>query len=97
MKPRVLISYFFGRETIPLGASCAAGFRELGWDMHCFNSQEESPEELRQKVIHYLAHDQKREAIAQAGCRKVLGFESHTEKMQGLLKTIGDDFWEARQ
>lgn len=43
MKPRVLISYFFGKETIPLGASCAAGFRELGWDVHCFNSQAESP------------------------------------------------------
>lgn len=43
MKPRVLISYFFGRETIPLGASCAAGFRELGWEVQCFNSQAESP------------------------------------------------------
>jgi spore maturation protein CgeB len=43
MKPRVLISYFFGKETIPLGASCAAGFRELGWEVHCFNSQAESP------------------------------------------------------
>ena len=43
MKPRVLISYFFGKETIPLGASCAAGFRELGWEVHCFNSQGESP------------------------------------------------------
>ncbi|MDP2827185.1 MAG: glycosyltransferase [Sulfuricellaceae bacterium] len=42
MKPRVLISYFFGKDTIPLGASCAAGFRELGWDVYCFNSQAES-------------------------------------------------------
>lgn len=43
MKSRVLISYFFGRDTIPLGVSCAAGFRELGWDVYCFNSQAESP------------------------------------------------------
>ena len=42
-KPRVLISYFFGKDTIPLGASCAAGFHELGWDTYCFNSQAESP------------------------------------------------------
>lgn len=42
-KPRVLISYFFGKDTIPLGASCAAGFHELGWDTYCFNSQSESP------------------------------------------------------
>jgi len=41
-KPRILISYFFGKETIPLGYSCAAGLRELGWDVYCFNSQVES-------------------------------------------------------
>lgn len=42
MKPRVLISYFFGKDTIPLGASCAAGFQALGWEVTCFNSQAES-------------------------------------------------------
>lgn len=41
-KPRILISYFFGADMIPLGASCANGLRELGWDVACFNSQVES-------------------------------------------------------
>lgn len=40
--PRILISYFFGADMIPLGASCANGLRELGWDVACFNSQVES-------------------------------------------------------
>lgn len=40
--PRILISYFFGPDTIPLGASCAGGLRDLGWEVCCFNSQAES-------------------------------------------------------
>jgi spore maturation protein CgeB len=40
--PKVLISYFFGDDMIPLGASCARSFRSLGWDVACFNSQTES-------------------------------------------------------
>jgi spore maturation protein CgeB len=39
---RVLISYFFGDEMIPLGVSCAEAFSALGWDVHRFNSQVES-------------------------------------------------------
>ncbi len=43
MPPRkVLISYFFGDDMIPLGASCARSFRALGWEVACFNSQTES-------------------------------------------------------
>jgi hypothetical protein len=38
----ILISYFFGDEAIPLGVSCANGFRALGYDVACFNSQMES-------------------------------------------------------
>ncbi len=56
-KPRILISYFFGEDTIPLGASCAAGFRELGWDVFCFNSQAESRITLYfLKYINKLIH-----------------------------------------
>lgn len=51
-KPRILISYFFGQHTIPLGASCAAALRELGWDVHCFNSQAESP--LNRYCLKYI-------------------------------------------
>lgn len=40
--PRVLISYFFGNDMIPLGASCARSFSLLGWEVECFNSQTES-------------------------------------------------------
>ncbi len=39
---RVLISYFFGDDMIPLGGSCARAFRNLGYDVYCFNSQMES-------------------------------------------------------
>jgi len=39
---RILISYFFGDDMIPLGASCARAFRQLGYDVYCFNSQMES-------------------------------------------------------
>ena len=43
MKRRsVLISYFFGHDTIPLGASCANAFRDQGFDVRCFSSQMES-------------------------------------------------------
>lgn len=44
-KPRILISYFFGPDTIPLGASCATALRELGYEAACFNSQASSPVE----------------------------------------------------
>ncbi len=39
---RVLISYFFGADMIPLGVSCANAFRDLGYDVCRFNSQVES-------------------------------------------------------
>lgn len=51
-KPRVLISYFFGNDTIPLGASCAEGFRKLGWEVFCFNSQAES--RITQYFLKYI-------------------------------------------
>lgn len=56
-KPRILISYFFGKDTIPLGDSCAAGLRELGWEVACFNSQAESRINLFfLKYLNKLAH-----------------------------------------
>lgn len=39
---RVLISYFFGDDMIPLGGSCARALRSSGYDVYCFNSQVES-------------------------------------------------------
>ncbi len=39
---RILISYFFGDDMIPLGASCARALRDFGYDVYCFNSQVES-------------------------------------------------------
>ena len=41
-KPRVLLSYFFGDDMIPLGYSCADAFRAMGHEVYCFNSQVES-------------------------------------------------------
>lgn len=42
-KPRVFISYWFGDRTVPLGAAVADGFRELGFEVLCFNTWIESP------------------------------------------------------
>jgi spore maturation protein CgeB len=39
---RILISYFFGDDMIPLGVSCANAFRSFGYEVYCFNSQMES-------------------------------------------------------
>ena len=39
---RILISYFFGDDMIPLGVSCANAFRDLGYEVYRFNSQVES-------------------------------------------------------
>jgi spore maturation protein CgeB len=41
-RPRILISYWFGDHTIPLGAAMADGFRELGFEVSCFNTWSES-------------------------------------------------------
>jgi spore maturation protein CgeB len=42
-KPRVLVSYFFGPRTIPLGEACASGFEAAGCDVFRFNSQLSHP------------------------------------------------------
>jgi spore maturation protein CgeB len=41
-KARILISYFFGDDMIPLGYSCADALRAMGHEVYCFNSQAES-------------------------------------------------------
>ncbi len=52
----VLISYFFGDDMIPLGRSCANAFRQLGYDVYCFNSQVESKwERTLLKPVNRLA------------------------------------------
>lgn len=42
-KPRVLVSYFFGPRTIPLGEACAKGFETAGCEVFRFNSQLSHP------------------------------------------------------
>jgi len=41
-RKRVLISYFFGDDMIPLGVSCAQALEALGHEVYRFNSQMES-------------------------------------------------------
>lgn len=49
-----------------------------------------TPEDLRQKALHYLAEDSEREAIALAGLHRAsLGMETYTQKMAGVLSAIG--------
>lgn len=43
MPSRVLISYFFESDSIPLGFACKAGFEELGFQAQGFHGQKEHP------------------------------------------------------
>jgi spore maturation protein CgeB len=53
---RVLISYFFGDDMIPLGESCADAFRALGYEVARFASQMESRwEPVLLKPVNRLA------------------------------------------
>ena len=53
---RVLISYFFGDDMIPLGVSCAQAFEALGCEVVRFNSQMESRwEPVLLKPVNRLA------------------------------------------
>lgn len=40
---RILVSYFFGPRTIPLGEACARGFEQSGCEAYRFNSQLSHP------------------------------------------------------
>ncbi|HDH53120.1 MAG TPA: hypothetical protein ENH24_01380, partial [Nitrospirae bacterium] len=40
--PKIIISYFFGPSSIPIGSSCAQALKELGCNVFCFNSGIES-------------------------------------------------------
>ena len=50
---RVLVSYFFGTDTIPLGEACARGFEALGYEVERFNSQVSHP--IEQYGVKWLA------------------------------------------
>lgn len=40
--PKIILPFYFGHSGLPLGHSCADGFRQLGWDVRCVNNHEES-------------------------------------------------------
>lgn len=40
--PKIILPFYFGHSGLPLGHSCADGFRQLGWDVYCVNTHEES-------------------------------------------------------
>lgn len=50
-----------------------------------------TPEELFEKAAYYLAHDEEREAIAEAGHRKVLECYTYDKKLKTLLDWAGND------
>jgi spore maturation protein CgeB len=53
---RVLVSYFFGDDMIPLGEACARAFEGFGYEVHRFNSQMESRwEQALLKPVNRLA------------------------------------------
>lgn len=40
--PKIILPFYFGHSGLPLGHSCADGFRQLGWEVRCVNNHEES-------------------------------------------------------
>lgn len=40
--PKIILPFYFGYAGLPLGHSCADGFRQLGWDVYCINNHEAS-------------------------------------------------------
>jgi glycosyltransferase involved in cell wall biosynthesis len=56
VKQKVLVSYFFGDDMIPLGLSCANALESLGYEVYRFNSQMESRwEPVLLKPVNRLA------------------------------------------
>lgn len=39
---RIILTFYFGASGLPLGHSCADGFRELGWEVYCVDTHRES-------------------------------------------------------
>lgn len=50
-----------------------------------------TPEELVKKAEYYLAHDEERESIADAGRRKVLNCYTYDKKLRQLMKWVEED------
>lgn len=48
-----------------------------------------SPEEMREKALYYLRHDEARERIAHAGWERVQQLETYSQKMRRLLESCG--------
>jgi len=44
--PRIIVSYFFGHQSVPLGLSCVKALQSLGCEVLCFNSGINSPFEI---------------------------------------------------
>lgn len=53
-RPRVLISYFFEDDSIPLGFACQAAFEKLGFETRGFHAQAEHPAQRLLKPANKL-------------------------------------------
>lgn len=42
MNKKVLLTFYFGKNGLPLGHSCADGFRQLGYEVICVNTHQKS-------------------------------------------------------
>lgn len=85
-RPRILVSYFFGKDTIPLGASCAAGFRELGWDVYCFNSQVES--RVNRYLLKWVHRLSRMFGFRSVGAASRSPWENHNYRQRQLEKAV---------
>jgi spore maturation protein CgeB len=48
-------------------------------------------EDLRQKVLYYLEHEEEREAIAHNGCQRTMNENTWKHRMQGLLRFVSNE------
>lgn len=53
-RPRVLISYFFENDSIPLGFACQSAFEQLGFEARGFHGQAEHPAQRLLKPVNKL-------------------------------------------
>jgi spore maturation protein CgeB len=47
---------------------------------------DQNPEDLREKVLYYLEHEEEREAIAHNGCQRTMNENTWKHRISGLLK-----------
>ncbi|MEW9900543.1 glycosyltransferase [Chitinivorax sp. PXF-14] len=85
-RPRILVSYFFGPDAIPLGDSCVRALRHLGWDAEGFHAQVESP--LNLHLLKWVSRLLRRLGMKDADVALWLGHDNDSMRDKALLAHV---------